>query len=113
MKRLGVWVFIVAGVAIAAWGLVSWIAPSTSCRGVEMGPGDTCGYSSLTNEDGGQVQTYEDRIAVAREQAPFAVAGGLGMVVFGSVLAYQAGTRPVVTDEAASGRTPGGPPRRG
>ena len=79
--------------------VVSWAAPSTSCRGIEMGPGDTCEYSSLTNERGGKVQRYEDRIAVAREQAPFAVAAGLGMATFGVVLA-----RRPVTESGASDR---------
>lgn len=85
-KRIGLWAFVVAGLAIAVWGVVSWVAPSTSCRGVEMQPGDTCTYSSLTNVDGGEVQRYEDRIAVAREQAPFAVAAGIGIVIFGTAL---------------------------
>ncbi len=78
IKRMGLWGFVVAGLAVAAWGVVSWAAPSTSCRGIEMGPGDVCEYSSLTNERGGKVQRYEDRIAVARQQAPFASRGGPG-----------------------------------
>lgn len=86
MKRIGLWAFVVAGLAIALWGVASWLSPSTSCRGVEMHPGDTCGYSSLTNIDGGQAQRYEDRIAVAREQAPFAVAAGVAIAAFGVVL---------------------------
>lgn len=85
-KRVGLWAFIVAGLAVAVWGIVGWVAPSTSCRGVEMGPGDVCAVSNLTNEDTGSVQRYEDRIAVARQQAPFGVAAGLGMAAFGLVL---------------------------
>lgn len=103
MKRVGMWVFIAVGAIIAVWGLVSWIAPSTSCRGVEMGPGDTCSYSSLTNEDGGKVQTYEDRIAVARQQAPFAAAAGVSMMVFGVLLERQL-RRDRITEEATSDR---------
>ena len=38
IKRVGLWAFVVAGLAVAAWGVVSWAAPSTSCRGIEMGP---------------------------------------------------------------------------
>ena len=45
------------------------------------------------------MQRYEDRIAVAREQAPFAVAAGLGMATFGVVLA-----RRPVTESGASDR---------
>lgn len=89
IKRIGLWGFVLAGLAVVVWGMVSWIAPSTSCRGVEMGPGDTCEYSSLTNEKGGKVQLYEDRVAVAREQAPFAVAAGAGIIAFGVVLIAQ------------------------
>lgn len=100
IKRVGLWAFVVAGLAVAVWGVVSWAAPSTSCRGIEMGPGDVCEYSSLTNEQGGKVQRYEDRIAIARQQAPFAVAAGLGMVAFGAVVARQQR----VTDAATSDR---------
>lgn len=85
-KRLGLWAFIVAGVAVAVWGVVGWVSPSTSCRGVEMGPGDVCSVSDLNNEYTGAVQRYEDRIAVAQQQAPFGVAAGVGMAAFGLVL---------------------------
>ncbi|WP_077685833.1 hypothetical protein [Tessaracoccus aquimaris] len=89
IKRIGLWGFVVAGLAVAVWGIVSWVAPATSCRGVEMHQGDTCEYSSLTNEKTGEVQRYEDRVAVAREQAPFAVAAGVGIIIFGAVLIVQ------------------------
>ena len=87
LKRLGLAAFIIGGLVVAVWGAMSWINPATSCRGIEMGPGDTCEYSSLTNERTGEVQRYEDRVAIARQQAPFAVAAGLGMVAFGAVVA--------------------------
>lgn len=87
LKRLGLVAFIVGGLVVVAWGALSWISPSTSCRGIEMGPGDTCEYSSLTNEKTGEVQRYEDRIAITRQQAPFAVLAGIGMVGFGAVVA--------------------------
>ncbi len=89
IKRIGLWGFVIAGLAIAVWGVVSLVAPSTSCRGVEMGPGDSCEYSSLTNEMGGKVQRYEDRIAVARDQAPYAIGAGVMIMAFGSVLIVQ------------------------
>lgn len=89
IKRIGLWGFVVAGLAVAVWGIVSWVAPATSCRGVEMHQGDTCEYSSLTNEKTGEVQRYEDRVAVVREQAPFAVAAGVGIIIFGAVLIVQ------------------------
>ena len=87
LRRVGLWAFIVVGLLVAAWGAFSWANPSTSCRGVEMGPGDTCETSSYTELQTGQVQSYEDRIAIARQQAPAAVAAGLGMAAFGLVLA--------------------------
>ncbi|HJE52110.1 MAG TPA: hypothetical protein K8V15_09100 [Tessaracoccus flavescens] len=90
IKRVGHWVFIVVGLAIAAWAIVGWLAPSTSCRGVEMGPGDTCSYSSTSEVGTDEIQTYEDRIKVAQEQAPFGVIAGLGMAAFGGVLAVRA-----------------------
>lgn len=89
IKRIGLWGFVLAGLAIALWGAVSWVAPTTWCRGVEMGPGDTCEKSSLSDESGGLLQTYEDRIAITREQAPFGVAAGVAIVAFGSVLVVQ------------------------
>jgi hypothetical protein len=106
LKRLGLIAFIVAGLVVAVWGAMSWISPSTSCRGVEMGPGDTCEYSSLTNEKTGEVQRYEDRIAIARQQSPFAVAAGLGMLAFGAVVA-----RSEFRAAGTSVRRPDGPPR--
>lgn len=87
LKRLGLLAFILGGLVVVVWGAASWISPSTSCRGVEMGPGDTCEYSSLTNEKTGQVQRYEDRVAIARQQAPFAVIAGLAVTGFGVALA--------------------------
>ncbi|GAA4904192.1 hypothetical protein GCM10025789_24050 [Tessaracoccus lubricantis] len=99
MKRVGLWAFVVAGIAIVAWAVASWVSPTMMCRGVEMGPGDTCEYSSRTDEHTGQVQTYEERVAVARSQAPFAVATGLGMAAFGGWLLRQ----DVVAARAAKG----------
>ncbi|MBB1483658.1 hypothetical protein H5392_07255 [Tessaracoccus sp. MC1865] len=89
MKRVGLWAFIAAGVIIVAWGVSSWVSPTMLCRGVEMGPGDVCHYSSRTDERTSRVQTYEDRVAEARSQVPFAVATGLGMAVFGGWLLRQ------------------------
>lgn len=91
MKRVGLWAFVVAGIAVVAWGLSSWIAPTTTCRGIEMGPGDTCEVSDRDNVHTGEVQTYEQRLAVARSQVPYAVATGLGMTGFGAFLLRQDG----------------------
>lgn len=90
IMRAGHWVFIVVGLAIVAWAAIGWVAPTTSCRGVEMGPGDVCSYASLDQEDTDEIQTYEDRIRVAQEQAPFGALAGLGMAGFGVLLAVRA-----------------------
>ncbi|MDO5677301.1 MAG: hypothetical protein Q4G35_07305 [Propionibacteriaceae bacterium] len=89
MKRLGLWAFLVAGLAVVAWSTASWIAPSTTCRGVEMGPGDTCEVSDRDNVHTGTVQTYEQRLEVTRSQAPFAAIAGVGMAGFGAWLLRQ------------------------
>ena len=83
LKRVGLWGFVLGGVAIAVWGLFGLFSPSTSCRGVEMGPGDVCYTSGLNAEDSGKVQRYEDRMTVARQQAPFVIGAGLAMAAFG------------------------------
>ncbi len=86
IKRVSLWAFIVAGIAVVAWAAVSWASPQATCRGEAMGPGDTCSHLSLTGQDDGKVQTYEQRIAAARQQTPYGVAAGVCMVVFGAVL---------------------------
>lgn len=98
MKRAGLWAFVVAGIAVVAWGVSSWVSPTMMCRGVEMGPGDSCEYSSRTDERTGRLQTYEERLAEARGQVPFAVAAGLGMTAFGGWLLWQESRRPGVRD---------------
>lgn len=85
-KRFGQWAFILAGIAIAVWAVVSIVWPSTNCRGEEMGPGDVCTYSSRTEVDTEQTQTYEERIAAARQQAPVGLVSGLAMAGFGLYL---------------------------
>lgn len=86
-KRIGLWAFVLAGLALAVWGVVTWVAPSASCRGVEMGPGDQCSYSSYTQTGTDRIQTYEQRIAMARSSAPIVVVLGLAAAAFGVVVA--------------------------
>lgn len=86
IKRVAMWAFIVAGLVVALWAVASWVSPQVTCRGEVMGPGDTCTHLGLTGADDGQVQTYEERVRVAREQAPYGVAAGVAMVGFGVVL---------------------------
>lgn len=88
-KRVGLWAFVAVGVVVAAVAVATWINPTTVCRGEAMAPGDTCTYSTLTGEDAERTQTYEERIATARHQAPFGVAAGLGIAGFGGYLIAQ------------------------
>ena len=80
------WAFVVASLALAVWGVVSFVAPSASCRGVEMHAGDVCRYSSYTQEETERTQTYEERISASRQAAPIVVVLGLAAAVFGVVL---------------------------
>lgn len=86
-KRIALWAFVAASVALTVWGVVILVNPTTSCRGEEMGPGDVCHYSSPTNEQTDQVQTYEERIATVRQQVPFIIGLGVAMTAFGIYVA--------------------------
>ncbi|HMR49896.1 MAG TPA: hypothetical protein PKE40_12630 [Arachnia sp.] len=86
LKRIGLWGFVAVALAIMAWGVVSWASPGATCRGVQMGPGDVCGYMSRTSTVTDREQTYEERIASARASAPVIVATGAAALVFGAVL---------------------------
>ena len=86
IKRLGLWGFVVAGLAVAAWAAASWASPTVSCHGVELGPGDICEHTSITGTRGDEIRTYEERRAIVAQQAPFGVLAGLGMAGFGVVL---------------------------
>lgn len=99
-KRIGLWAFVVAGLALAVWGVVTWVAPSAVCRGVDMQPGDVCSYSSYTETGTDRVQSYEERIAAARSAAPIVVVLGLAAAGFGTYVARRA--RPKVPAQASS-----------
>ena len=91
LKRIGLWAFVVAALALTAWGVASYVSPGVDCRGVRMGPGDLCHYSSTTQENTDQVQTYEQRVATVRQQVPFVIGLGVAATVFGVVLAVRSG----------------------
>lgn len=93
-RRVVLWGFVVAALALAAWGVATWVSPSSQCRGQDMGPGDTCSYSSYTDTGTNRTQTYEERIAASRQSAPVVVALGLVAAGFGMVLAL----RPAIGD---------------
>lgn len=86
IKRVSTLAFIVAGLAVVAWAVASWVSPQVGCRGEQLMPGQSCSYSNLTGADDGKVQTYEERVATTRQQAPFGVLAGIGMVAFGVIV---------------------------
>lgn len=93
-KRLLLWAFVAASLALTAWGVVSYVNPGSDCRGVPMGPGDVCHYSSRTDEQTTQTQTYEERVATVRQQVPFVIGLGVMMTAFGVVVAVRSGREP-------------------
>lgn len=96
MRRLGLWAFVVAGLALVAWGVATVVAPSASCRGVEMRPGDTCSYYARDDTSTERLQTYDQRIAAAREQGPTVIVVGALAAAFGLFVALRPapGARP-------------------
>lgn len=81
---------IVVGVGLLGWGVLIWVNPTASCRGNPMGPGDVCHYASTTSATTDRVQTYEQRVANLRSNAPVVIALGLGLAGFGVGLQRQA-----------------------
>ena len=92
------WAFVVGALVVVGAGIAAWVAPSTQCRGQEMGPGDTCSYSSYTDTGTSGVQTYEQRIRASQQSAPVVVALGLAAAGFGTVLALHPASRPPEAD---------------
>lgn len=101
-RRFVLWAFVVASLALAAWGVSTWVSPSTQCRGVEMGPGDVCSYSSYTDTGTERTQTYEERIAGARQSGPVVVLLGLAAAGFGVLVAARSEPEHVKDDDQLS-----------
>ncbi len=101
-RRMGLWAFVLAGIVLAASGVLTWVAPSTQCRGVEMSPGDVCSYSSYTATDTDTTQTYEQRVAAARQSAPVVVVLGLAAAGFGVFVATRTTARGDVSEAQLS-----------
>lgn len=91
IKRIGLWALTVLGVVLVVWGVASYLSPSASCRGVEMHPGDECSFSSRTATGTDDVQTYEARIAAARQGAPTIIVVGALTTAFGTWVALRSG----------------------
>ena len=87
---------VLAGLGALAWAIMAPVA-SIRCHDRVMGPGDVCSYSSLTGEDNGRTQTYEQRVATQKSARP--VVGVVGTVVaaFGGVLLWQSVRRRRIT----------------
>ncbi len=67
-----------------------------------MGPGDVCSYSSYTDTGTERTQTYEDRIAGARQSGPVVVALGLAATGFGVFVAVRSNARRSTDDDQPS-----------
>lgn len=79
--RLAHGVLIVVGLMIFLFPLTVGTTPTISCRGVVMGPGDTCAKA----QNGG-VQTYEQRYRTERQAKPIIVGVGVLVMAFGAYL---------------------------
>lgn len=102
MRQAALWTFVVASLALVVWGVATWVSPSTQCRGVEMGPGDVCTYSSYTDTETTRTQTYEERVATARQSGPVVVVLGLATAGFGLHLALRESRGPRAGVQASS-----------
>ncbi|MDO4783690.1 MAG: hypothetical protein Q3997_01155 [Propionibacteriaceae bacterium] len=85
---------VLAGLALTGWGLGMLAASSASCRGVAMGPGDTCYYASPGEARTQRVQTYEERVSAVRSSAPVVMGLGVLTAAFGAFLFVQEIRRP-------------------
>ncbi len=80
-QRIAQLILIVVGLVIFAYPLTLGAASMISCRGVSMGPGDTCAKA-----DGKAVQTYEERLKAKRNATPVIMVVGVLVVAFGATL---------------------------
>ncbi len=69
------------GLFIVLYPVTFGAQPDISCRGVAMGPGDTCAKA-----DNSGVQTYEQRERTARQAKPVIIGVGVLVVAFGTFL---------------------------
>ena len=87
---------VLAGLGALVWAILAPVAP-IRCHDQVMGPGDVCPYSSLTGEDNGRTQTYEQRVATERSARPVVGVVGIAVAGFGGVLLWQSVRRRRVT----------------
>jgi hypothetical protein len=80
-RRLAHVLLAVAGLVIAIYPFTLGAHPTPTCRGVPLQPGQTC-----TKADGSAEQTYEQRVAAARDATPVVVGVGVLVAAFGTAL---------------------------
>ncbi|MCC2593448.1 hypothetical protein LKO27_08510 [Tessaracoccus sp. OS52] len=91
IKHVGLWAFVLGGVALVVWGILTMVAPSATCRGEQMRPGDVCHYYSATDTETERIQSYEQRIAAARGQGPTVIGLGVLAAAFGAFTGLRPG----------------------
>lgn len=82
-------VMALVGVGVVVYGVVGFINPTVTCRGVVMQPGDECHKSSFTAQNTDDTQTYEQRLASARQSQPVIIGVGVALGGFGTALTLQ------------------------
>ena len=79
--RLAQLVLIMVGLLIFAYPLTVGAASPINCRGVSMGPGDTCAKAGTS-----ATQSYEQRAEAKRNAAPVIIVVGTLVTAFGVTL---------------------------
>mgnify|MGYP001432843949 FL=1 len=80
-RRIAHLLLALVGVLIVAYPFPLGANPTPTCRGVQLQPGQTC-----SKADGSAQQTYEERLATARNATPVIVGVGLLVAGFGTAL---------------------------
>ena len=97
-RRVAHLLLALVGVLIVLYPFTLGAHPTPTCRGVQLQPWQTC-----SKADGSAVQTYEERLATARNATPVIV--GVDLLVAGFGTALFVGdvrrSREQVTDAAA------------
>lgn len=80
-RRLAHLLLALVGVLIVLYPFTLGAHPTPTCRGVQLQPGQTC-----SKADGSAQQTYEERLATAKNATPVIVGVGLLVAGFGTAL---------------------------
>jgi hypothetical protein len=79
--RVAQLVLIIVGMLLFAYPLTVGAASPINCRGVSMGPGDTCAKAGTS-----ATQSYEQRAQARRNAAPVIMVVGVLVMAFGVTL---------------------------